>query len=158
MASPLVAAAIALLLEREPTTTPSQVAARLATSAFDIDVLGKDTASGSGRLDVAGLLDPSAYPQVARPRYAPTGSIDSVEVAGTRITVRGRAGDRDGAPKVRITSTVNGRSTVRTVASWNGWYSAGWDDVSGTHRVCAQVLDVPSAAATSIGCRDAVVK
>lgn len=158
MASPFVAAAIALLLEREPTITPSQVAARVTTSAYDIDVLGNDTASGRGRLDVAGLLDPATYPQVVRPPYAPTGSLSSVDVSNTRITVRGRAGDRDGAPRVRVTSVVNGRSTVRTVTSSNGSFSLGWNDVPGTHRVCAQVLDVPSGAATSIGCRDAVVK
>jgi hypothetical protein len=158
MASPFVAAAIALLLEREPTITPAQVATRVTTSAFDIDVLGTDTASGRGRLDVAGLLDPVTYPQVVRPPYAPTGSLSSVEVTGTRITVRGRATDRDGTPKVRVTTVVGGRSTVRTVTAWNGSFNLGWNDVPGTHRVCAQVLDVPGGAATSIGCRDAVVK
>jgi subtilisin family serine protease len=158
MASPFVAAAVALLLEREPTLTPSQVGTRLAASAFDIDVLGKDTASGQGRVDVAGLLDPDTYPRVVRPPYAPSGSLSSVDVRGTRLTVRGRASDRDGAPTVRITSVVAGRRSVRTITSSDGSFSFSWNDLRGTHRVCAEVLDSPTGTAAAIGCRDAVVK
>jgi subtilisin family serine protease len=56
MATPLVAAAAALLLSREPSLTPAQVRTRLAATASDIGPAGFDPRTGYGALDVTRAL------------------------------------------------------------------------------------------------------
>ena len=54
MATPWVAGAAALLLERNPNWTPNEIANRLQTTAAPID--GSATRMGSGRLDIAAAV------------------------------------------------------------------------------------------------------
>ncbi|MNS14369.1 Subtilisin DY [compost metagenome] len=56
MATPLVSAAAALILSREPSLTPAQIRTRLAATARDIGPSGFDVRAGYGALDVAGAL------------------------------------------------------------------------------------------------------
>lgn len=62
MATPLVSAAVALLLSREPTLNPAQVRTRLAATAADIGPTGFDPRAGHGALDVARALLEGARP------------------------------------------------------------------------------------------------
>ncbi len=162
MATPHVAAVAALLRSREPGLTPAAVRHRLESTAHDIATLGRDRATGAGRVDAAAAVLPGTYSKVPRVYHAPTGAYGSVRVEGRRITVRGRATDREGPPRVRVRSTVNGRSSVRdTVAgspSSGGNWTLSWNDVPGTHRVCVNILDNPFGNPTALGCREAVVK
>lgn len=162
MATPYVAAVAALLRKQEPTLSPTAVRNRLESTAHDIDVLGRDRSSGAGRIDAAAALLPGTYSRVPRVHHAPRGAYGSVQVDGRRITVRGRATDKEGPPRVRVRSTVNGRLSERHTtagsATSGGNWTLAWNDAPGTHRVCVQVLDNPFGTPTSLGCREAVVK
>lgn len=158
MASPLVAAAAALLREQDPSRGPATLSDILKGAAYDIATLGTDTASGRGRIDVAASLDPVSWPKQSRPPYPAGGAFEAVEANGRRVTVRGRATDADGAPRLRIESWVDGRRSLRTIGSSGGRFAFSWNDLPGEHRVCVQVLDVPSSQPTSLGCKNVVVK
>lgn len=161
MAAPYVAAVAALLRSQEPGLSPAAVRKRIESTAHDIATLGRDDASGVGRVDAAAAVLPGSFTKVPRVHSPPQGTLASVEVDGRRITVRGTATDREGPPKVRVRSTLNGRTSVRTVtagAAPRGNWTLEWNDAAGTHRVCVDVLDNPFGTATSLGCRDAVVK
>jgi len=162
MATPHVAAVVALLRGREPGLSAVAVRTRLESTAHDISILGRDRATGAGRIDAAAAVLPGSHSKVPRIHHPPSGVLSSVAVDGARITVRGRATDREGPPRVRIRSTVNGRVSERVTtagtASGGGNWARGWNDVPGTHRVCVHVLDNPFGTATSLGCREVVVK
>lgn len=57
MATPLVTAAVALILANEPGLDPAQVRTRLAAAADDIETPGYDETSGFGALDIKHALD-----------------------------------------------------------------------------------------------------
>jgi subtilisin family serine protease len=57
MATPLVTAAVALMLSREPGLEPAQVRTRLAASADDLETPGYDETSGYGALDAKRAFD-----------------------------------------------------------------------------------------------------
>lgn len=156
MASPLVAAAAALLREQDPTRDGAAVESILEGTAYDIDVLGEDTATGWGRVDLATALDPATYTQVQR--RLPNGALEVVRVDDRRITVRGRVTDVDGNPKVRIESVVGTRRSLRTTTASGGRFSLEWTDVAGTHTVCATAVDVGTSAMVPLGCNEVVVK
>jgi subtilisin family serine protease len=158
MAAPLVAGAAALLREQDPNRDGEAVESILEGTAYDIDRLGEDTASGWGRVDLAAALDPGTFTQV--PRRLPTGVLEVVRVDDRRISVRGRATDVDGNgnPKVRIESVVGDRRSLRTTTASGGRFSLEWSDVPGTHLVCATALDIGSSATVPLGCNEVVVK
>lgn len=158
MAAPLVAGVAALLREQAPQRTGGDVAGTLQGTALDIDRLGRDDASGWGRIDVAASVDPGRFPKVPRPVRLPTGAFDELIVNGRGITVRGRADDSDGPPLVRVWSTVDGRTTMRDVWASGGSFALAWMNDPGTHTVCISALDTPTFQAVSLGCREAVVK
>ncbi len=56
MATPLAAAAAAILLQARPTLSPPELAAALAAGAVDVDVPGRDERTGAGRLHIPGAL------------------------------------------------------------------------------------------------------
>jgi subtilisin family serine protease len=56
-AAPLVSAAVALAVATDPTLRPNQVASLVAQTADDVGPRGRDEATGSGRINVARLLD-----------------------------------------------------------------------------------------------------
>lgn len=88
----------------------------------------------------------------------PTGAYGTAGASGSTITVTGRASDPDGIPTVRVVSTMGSQVAVRDRKPVNGSWSVSWSGAKGTRRVCVSVLDAPTGAATSLGCRDVVVK
>jgi subtilisin family serine protease len=158
MAAPAVTAVAALLRDQDPARNGSTVETILETTAFDADAIGQDTATGWGRVDAAAALDPAHFSKVPRPVRLPVGSFDTLETDGRFVVVRGRASDPDGTPIVHIESTVDGKRSVRDMWAVDGSFAMGWNDVPGTHRVCASVLDTPTRRSVSLGCRDVVVK
>ncbi len=158
MASPLVAGAAALLRQQDPSRGVTQVEGILEDSAFDIDLLGRDDASGWGRVDVAAALDPANHPTPPRPAHLPTGSVDAVTANGRFVTVVGRAHDPENTPIVRVVSTVDGRRSQYDVWAIGGAWGVGWNAEPGTHRICVSVLDTPTRQPVSLGCTELVVK
>lgn len=94
----------------------------------------------------------------ASPPAPAHGWLEALRVSGRRITVTGVASDPDGDPRVRVTSVVAGRRSVRTATAKSGRFLVEWDDVKGSHQVCVTLIDVPTNAETLLECRTAVVK
>jgi stage II sporulation protein D len=88
----------------------------------------------------------------------PAGTIRSAAAQGRTIAVSGTASDPDGTPLVRVVSTMGTQRAVREVRPTGGSYNVSWQGSPGTRRVCVSVVDVPTGAEHSLGCRDVVVK
>lgn len=88
----------------------------------------------------------------------PKGTFATASAEGRRIVVTGTASDPDGVPTVRVVSTMGSQRAVRDVKPSGGSYRVTWEGAPGTRQVCVSILDVPTGAATSLGCRDVVVK
>lgn len=93
------------------------------------------------------------------PSGPPSGSFLAAKAEGANIVVGGVATDPDGAPIVRITSTMGRDVAVREVrAHAGGLWSAEWRGGKGTRTVCVSVLDTLTGTATALGCRNVTVK
>lgn len=88
----------------------------------------------------------------------PTGNFHTAIAQGRTVVIGGTASDRDGIPVVRIVSTMGTQVAVRETRPVDGHFLVTWAGAPGTRRVCVSVLDVPTGAPTSLGCRDVVVK
>lgn len=88
----------------------------------------------------------------------PTGHFHYAFAEGRRIVVGGDSRDPDGAPLVRVVSTMGSQRAVRDVRSNNGQFLVAWNGEPGTRTICVTVYDVPTGAGVSLGCRDVVVK
>jgi subtilisin family serine protease len=64
MATPLVAGAVAILMQASPAATTVELATALELSSVDIGSAGRDNQTGAGRLNIPGALD--QLPSVAR--------------------------------------------------------------------------------------------
>ena len=156
MASPLVAAAAAILLQQNPNRTDVQSV--LETRAVDVDVLGRDRSSGAGRLDIAAAFDPVTSPPLVRRLTTVTGSVSDVRFERGSINVIGTVRDPEGAVTV-VTETTGPGGKVRRTRSVNpGAFNISWAATSGDYRVCTSVLDNPNGTSVSLGCRNVVVK
>lgn len=141
MASPHVAGAVALLLEREPTLTPAQVKDRLTGSASKEGLTGAapDDRWGAGRVDIWRAL----FGTVPRPEPA---VLDDARQSGTDVVLSWTDPPSGGARVLRRVVIVRngarvdsvgpgvrtyrdhapgaGRHTYTVVAAWSdGWYS-----------------------------------
>ncbi len=110
----------------------------------------------STRFAVAGSTVPSAPPPA--PVQLPSGNFHTAYADGRTIIVGGTASDPDGAPVVRVVSTMGSQRAVREMRATNGSYLAIWSGSPGTRTICTTVLDVPTGQEVSLGCRDVVVK
>ena len=88
----------------------------------------------------------------------PTGSYTTARADGRRVIIGGNANDPDGAPLVRVVSTMGSERATRLVRAVNGTFSVSWTGAPGTRNVCATMLDTPTGQAVALGCRDVVVK
>jgi SpoIID/LytB domain protein len=110
----------------------------------------------STRFGVAGSTVPAAPPPA--PVRLPSGNFHTAYADGRTIIVGGTASDPDGAPVVRVVSTMGSQRAVREMRATNGSYLAVWSGSPGTRTICTTVLDVPTGQEVSLGCRDVVVK
>lgn len=74
------------------------------------------------------------------------------------ILVAGKASDPDGTPRIFVADVVNGHTRWHVFNSAGGNYLAALPATPGEHTTCVAVLDTPSGAATTLGCRSVVVK
>ncbi len=140
---------------------------RLTGTAGTRDVSGSSfrstvnsRASGSPLRSTRFAIDGSAVPPPPPPPPVrpPSGSYDTALAEGRRVVIAGRAGDPDGAPVVRMVSTMGSERAVRTTRATNGTFRFSWIGRPGTRRVCVEVLDTPTNQTVGLGCRDVVVK
>ncbi|MCB1258112.1 MAG: SpoIID/LytB domain-containing protein [Microthrixaceae bacterium] len=87
-----------------------------------------------------------------------TGKLLTATAQGRQIIIAGKATDPDGPPKVRVVSTMGKERAVRDYYATNGKFLSTWTGGPGTRNVCVTLFDTPTGAATSLGCRDVVVK
>ncbi len=92
------------------------------------------------------------------PNQLPVGSIESITVEGSTITVQGPGSDPNGTPIARVEDVVDGRRTVIEKWGVRGRYTVSYTGTPGTHQVCVSLLDSPTRTPVPIGCGEAVVK
>lgn len=109
----------------------------------------------STKFSLSGAGSPPAAPDPVR---LPSGDFHTAYADGRSIIVGGTASDPDGAPLVRVTSTMGSQRAVREMRATNGSYLFVWTGSPGTRNVCTTVVDVPTGGEVSLGCRDVVVK
>ena len=88
----------------------------------------------------------------------PFGLIDVARADGRTIVVSGVAVDPEGAPQVRVVSTMGATVATRQVPTGAGRWTATWDGAPGTRTVCVTLLDTPTGQGVGLGCRDVTVK
>lgn len=99
---------------------------------------------------------PAPKPGATRP---PSGTLGAIRAHDRRtILVAGRASDPDGTPRVFVADVVDGRTRWHAFDSAGGNFLAALPAEPGEHTTCVAVLDTPSGAATTLGCRNTVVK
>jgi len=105
-----------------------------------------------------GSTSPSPPPPPPPPNALPGGSITVAKADGRTIVMAGTALDDQGAPRVRVVSTMGPTVAVREAHSANGQWLAVWSGGKGTRHVCVTLLDNPTGQSVGIGCRDITVK
>jgi len=177
MASPVVAAAAAVLRQQVPARTPEDVAALLRSTAVDVSIAGPDDDSGAGRIDLAraaavrtpatpvasvpAVTPPTTEP-VAPPQTAPpvrlAGGIDSAVVDRRRFHLAGWVSEPDGPAVVRVTVIGGGRLVNLDEMISGGRWERTVDLQPGANLVCATGYDNPTNEPTVLGCRNITVK
>ncbi len=167
MASPMVAAASAILRQQDPTRTPDTIRALLEQSATDLGAPGKDVEYGAGRINLAAATattvttpvpTPPAPKPAARVPVMLTGNVDTAVLDRRRFTFGGQVQDPDAAPVVIVRDAVAGRLATTRVAGANGRWQSVTDLEPGSHVICATGLDQPTGTETMLGCQQLVVK
>lgn len=93
------------------------------------------------------------------PNRPPSGIIFDIRAhLGRNLLVAGRASDPDGTPRMFVADAVNGRTKWHVFNSAGGYFLAAFPAEPGKHTTCVALLDTPSGAATTLGCRSTVVK
>ncbi len=156
MASPLVAAAAAVLLQQNPSRTDVQ--AVLERTAYDVDILGRDRSSGAGRIDLATAFDPVASPKVPRTLTTVTGRLGSVTASGRSIVVQGTVSDPEGNVGMSVEFSGPGGWGRRSSTSVDGRFWVNWAAPPGDHLVCTFALDNPTGRSVPLGCANVLVK
>jgi hypothetical protein len=88
----------------------------------------------------------------------PSGEFHTAYADGRTILIGGTANDPDGAPLVRVVSTMGAVRATRETRAVNGSFLVTWTGDPGTRNVCVTLLDAPTGQGVSLGCRDVVVK
>lgn len=111
----------------------------------------------STRFTVAGATSPGGSSPGSGTRA--TGALIDIRVHdGRNLLVAGKVRDPDGAPRVVVATAHNGRTDLRIVPTKNGYFLDVWPVQPGEHTTCIAVLDHPTDAAYSLGCRKNTVK
>lgn len=123
-AAPLVSAAAALAISADPTLRPGQVARLVAQTADDVGPPGRDEATGSGRINVARLLDgivPPLPPPDAYESNDDAGKSAAVIPARRRQTIEATIDAFDDPSDVyRLSLRRGSRVTARLSGEYEG--------------------------------------
>ncbi|MFM7063926.1 MAG: SpoIID/LytB domain-containing protein, partial [Actinomycetes bacterium] len=109
-------------------------------------------------VQAVGGTAPTPPPPAPRGPVLPVGTITSAGANKSTITVAGTATDPDGAPRIRVVSTMGTAVGTRETVATGGRWSVSWTGSKGTRTVCVTALDVPTGQGVSLGCRSVVVK
>ncbi|MGB6059277.1 MAG: SpoIID/LytB domain-containing protein [Microthrixaceae bacterium] len=108
---------------------------------------------------------PTSPPPTSSPTTKPpangtmaTGRVTVASATGRTVRVAGTVSDPDGAPLVRVVSTMGSERAVRDRRVTNGRFDVSWNGSPGTRNVCVTLYDVPTNRGVSLGCRNIVVK
>ena len=101
---------------------------------------------------------PSPAPPASNPNTLPFGVYDLARSDKRTIVVAGRALDPEGAPLVRIVSTMGSQVAVREVRTVDGQWASMWTGSPGTRSICVTLLDTPTGQGVGLGCRNVTVK
>jgi hypothetical protein len=103
-------------------------------------------------------VPPTTPAPAPRVPVMPVGVVQVAKAVGRTITMAGTASDPDGAPLIRVVSTMGTSSGTRDVRAAGGRWSISWTGTKGTRKVCTSVLDTPTGRTVSLGCRNVIVK
>ncbi|HET6399728.1 MAG TPA: S8 family serine peptidase [Candidatus Thermoplasmatota archaeon] len=154
MATPMVAGAVALLLERHPELTPAQVRERVRETATDVRTSGWDACTGYGVLNAFALLDTASLAAgFEAPGSQPTGTlltfVDTSTAGSNALRSRtwdfgdGRTLTRRDATPVTHAYRLPGDYEVRlTVRDASGATSTATATVTALNRAPAAAFDV----------------
>jgi SpoIID/LytB domain protein len=117
-----------------------------------------NAASPSSQLMSTKFTVSGGLPAGPAPVNLPGGVIELARSSGRTIAVAGVAIDPEGAPRVRVVSTMRGQVAVREVQTVDGRWAAMWNGEPGTRTICVTLLDTPTGQGVPIGCRDVTVK
>lgn len=113
----------------------------------------------STKFTISGATRPKPPAPEPAPNRPPSGTLADIRAhQGRNIVVAGRASDPDGTPRMFVADAVNGRTTGRVFNSARGYFLAAFPASPGKHTTCVAVLDTPTGAGTSLGCRNTVIK
>lgn len=125
---------------------------------------GGDRYLRSTKFSISGSVTSSETPPPTPPKpptptnTMATGTVTVASATGKTVRIAGTVRDPDGAPLVRIVSTMGSERAVRDRRVTNGGFDVSWNGSPGTRNVCVTVYDVPTNRGVSLGCRNVVVK
>lgn len=132
MAAPQAAAAVALLLDLQPSLTPAQAQALLQRSAADLGPAGADADTGYGMLDVAAALREAARMVAGEERVVVETRVP-LRQRGDVVAAAGQVVLASGGPKLppaaRVTLPLVLPPGATSVELWFNWSSQGAFDV-----------------------------
>jgi SpoIID/LytB domain protein len=117
-----------------------------------------NAASPSAQLMSTKFSVGGGVPTGPAPVNLPGGAIELAQSSGRTIAVAGVAIDPEGAPRVRIVSTMGSEVATREVQTVDGRWAAMWNGAPGTRNICVTLLDTPTGQGVPIGCRSVTVK
>jgi subtilisin family serine protease len=147
-ASPVVAAAAALMLSANTTLTPADVDKILKTTALDLGTAGYDQYYGTGRVNAAAAVS-SAKQTVVADTQAPTVSIASPTGGSVSGVVLVDVASSDNVGVTRADFYVNGRLIASdSLAPFSfAWDTAG--QAAGSYTLSVQAFDAAGNRGTS---------
>ncbi len=137
---------------------------RLVGTGGSRDVIGSsfrstvNASSPSAQLMSTKFTVGGGGPAAPAPVNLPGGAIELAQASGRTIAVAGVAIDPEGAPRVRVVSTMGAEVAVREVQTVDGRWAAMWNGSPGTRNICVTLLDTPTGQGVSLGCRSVAVK
>ncbi|MBI4836607.1 MAG: S8 family serine peptidase [Candidatus Abawacabacteria bacterium] len=137
--SPMVAAAVALLIEQNPALTPAQIRARLEQTARDLGTTGKDSNFGYGLLDVQNALAITA-PPVTPTNQAP-------QIISSTWSSNPLVNDGEISTALSVVATDNEHDTLTVSADFTALGSTNQTLILGTNNTYTSAAITTSSSA-----------
>lgn len=128
MATPQVAGAVAILLEKDPSLTSQDVKRLLLKSAEDIGILGPDNVYGWGALDIPRAISIMDETDVAvKPSVVDLGLSKPVAKAGDPVTIEAEVSGEVDRVEVHVLGERRDMFILMHDFDLNGVYTARWE-------------------------------